>query len=266
MTHTECIQLQRKARRSGRLHGNVLMLLAEICEAHTLDKGCIVENETFADRLNCTARTVRNWLRQLKQMGLVSESKEAGNRVLCPRVPSWMEWKERSTAERTFQNDTDISGKSVPERKERSETGGNQGGKSFPTQRDNNSESACSAHAHGDRWAFLPRHYQSLLPDIRAEAGTEEHPPDLLDVAHRWLRPDPGEDLSATVDRHRNLRSDDQIIAAYVVAGDRADTNPVGYADQIIREGWKRSAGDGAPVSLTDENGHEPNVIRFSDR
>jgi len=259
MTHTECMELQRQARRSGRLTGNALMLLAEICDAHTLEKGCIVENETFADRLNCTKRTVRNWLSDLKSEGVLSVAQEGGNRVLIPRFPSWMGRKNASGEESSFQESGDSSGKDAPERKEFSEASG----KDFPPQRDNNHESA-SSRAREDRWAFLPDYRMRHLPEIKSEAGDAGHSPDVLAIARRYLDRSEG-DLASTVDHHLEQRPEDEVIAAYVIAGREADS-PLDYADKIIREGWKqgRVGGDGMPVgeSLTERFGDQ-DVIHF---
>lgn len=137
MTQPDCLKLQRKARRSGRLRANACLLLAEICDLHGCEKGCIIGNKALADHLGCTERSIRKWLRELTSEGLVTEGTEAAKRVLVPRVPSWMEWNEDSCEEATFQQNTERSGTEVPERNERSEKGGT----NVPTQRDNKSES-----------------------------------------------------------------------------------------------------------------------------
>lgn len=145
MTKPDCLTLRRKARRSGRFRANACLLLAEICDLHGCEKGCIMENDTLADRLNCTERSIRDWLRELKSEGIIMEGQEGPNRVLQPRVPSWMEWKEDSTEEATFQENTEDSRTDVPERNEDSK----EDGKDFPPQRDNNSEGTGeAAHAH----------------------------------------------------------------------------------------------------------------------
>jgi DNA-binding transcriptional ArsR family regulator len=109
------------------------MLFAEICDFYELPAGCKVSNEGFAQRLGCTARSVRNWLAELKEHGLVSRTEEGGNRFLEPRIPSWITIetegegrKTRSTEEESFQDGRDL-------RKDASQ----EGGKFVPTQRDN---------------------------------------------------------------------------------------------------------------------------------
>jgi len=136
MTTPECLKLRRKARRSQKIRTSAAMLLAEICDYHALEKGCIAKNSTFADRLGCTERAVRDWLRELKVNGFVAVAEKDGCRLLIPRIPDWMEWNDDSGAEQGFQDGTSDPENTPLERKERS----SEGGKSVPPQRDNNPE------------------------------------------------------------------------------------------------------------------------------
>ena len=72
----------------------------------------------------------------------------------------------------------------------------------------------------------------------------------MLSIASRYLD-QPQDDLASTVDYHLQQMPEDQVIAAYVIAGRVAD-QPLQYADAIIRQGWKesRSGGDGASSRL----------------
>jgi hypothetical protein len=254
MQQHDCLELQRKARRSGRLRPNALLLLAEICDLHGCEKGCIASNDTFAENLGATTRSVRNWLSELKEHGFIAEAQQGPNRLLIPRMPGWMQEKDDSTAENSFQGDGQSSGKGVPERKEDS----TEGGKDFPPQRDNNHESG-STRPRGDRWGFLPDYRQRHLPEIKQEAGSSEDTVDVLGIASRYLGR-PQDDLAGTVDWHLDQLPEDQVIAAYVIAGREADSPPE-YADKIIREGWKEPAGgDGVSPQLPDS---DDNVIHF---
>jgi len=169
MQQHDCLELQRKARRSGRLRPNALLLLAEICDLHGCEKGCIAGNDTFAENLGATPRSVRNWLSELKDHGLIAEAQQGPNRLLIPRTPEWVEGKDDSTAENSFQEDGQSSGKDVPGRKEDSK----EGGKDFPQQRDNNSEGTRErALAHEGSSEESPDELFSALVDVWRSVGT----------------------------------------------------------------------------------------------
>jgi hypothetical protein len=124
-----------------------------------------------------------------------------------------------------------------------------------------------SARAREGRWEFLPSNRLRHLPEIKQEAGSPEHTPDVLSIARRYLGQDEN-DLASVVDFHLGQRPEDEVIAAYVIAGREAES-PLGYADKIIRKGWKEDhGGDGAPnggKSHIEQHGDDP-VVHFGQK
>lgn len=170
MTHVDLLQLRRHVRRTEKVRPTAALLFAEICDFYELPEGCKVSNQGFAQRLGCTARSVRNWLSELESCGLISRTEEGGNRYLEPRIPSWIDLntedsgrKIRSTEEGSFQDGSKFRKDASTDRKSRSE----EGGKFVPTQRDNipaEARERARAHENDDSDADVPHHLTDSPP------------------------------------------------------------------------------------------------------
>lgn len=249
--------IRQTVRRDESLTAMARLLFAEIYEMWEDEGQCFASNGWLADKIGASPSSVRRWKRQLREAEYIHEKHEGGQRYLTP--------KERAIrSDRGDQQQPDQGqSSSKAARSDRGAVNSDREGAIRSDQdRDiNNSEGTQgSARARGDRWAFLPSYRRRHLPEIKQEAGPPDHNPDVLEIAERCLGPT-DVDLPAVVDDHLHRRSEDEVIAAYVIARRTAD-KPLPYADTIIRDGWKEGSSDGAPV-LIDE---EPNVVRFSDR
>lgn len=245
MTDDQLIRLRQQVDRDTDLTPTARLLFSEIINLNVLGDGCYKEYTTLAKDLGLAARTVRRRRDELKNAGYLEVSRQGDRRYLVPKQPD--------TNVRTGQQCPDTDDR--PDTHDRTQTSGpDTDGQTPPDTDDRHREvdnpaeaqEAAGAHEGADRWAFLPDYRQRHLPEIKQEAGPPDQRASVLSIAARKLGK-PEDDLTSTVDRHLELRDEDEVIAAYVIASREADS-PVPFADKIIREGWMQGrSGDGAP-------------------
>lgn len=256
MTTEQLLQLRQQADRDDSLTTTARLLFGEIINLNVLGDGCYKNYTTLASDLGLDERTVRRRRKELETAGYLTVSHEGNRRYLVPTIPDTDDRPghecpdtddEPDTSDRTEVSAPDTDDETAPDT-------------SVQDREIDNPEGGSSrAREDEDRWAFLPSYRMRHLPEIKSEAGGPDHNPDVLSIAARYLNR-PYEDLSGTVDWHVDQKPEDEVIAAYVIAGREADS-PLEYADTIIREGWKESAGgDGASPQLPDD---DKNVIHF---
>jgi len=259
MTTEQLLHLRQTADRDDSLTTTARLLFGEIINLNVLGDGCYKAYTTLAEDLGLNERTVRRRRKELESAGYLTVSREGDRRYLVPTPPD--------TSDRTGQQCPDNSVR--PDTSDRTEVSAPDTDDETPPDTSvedkevyNPAEAQEAARARGKRWAFLPGYRQRYLPEIKRAAGPHDEPADVMDVATQYLS-QAEEQLSGVVDFHREQRPDDEVIAAYVIAGREADS-PIEYADKIIREGWKRSGGDGAASSsqLPDPDS-DKTVIRF---
>lgn len=241
MTRDQTRQIREHALEDTDLTTTARLLLSLIIDWHHKEKGCVMHDSTMAEKLGLSDRTVMRRRQELIEAGYLRQVHGAHRRELVPKVP----------CSSVISGDTD--GNRGDTRDERDDTDVTPGGDTAVTHMRNNNPEGASSRGHAGeegRWDFLPGYRARFLPEIQSEAGSEDHPPDVLSIASRYLE-QPQDDLASTVDYHLNQMPEDQVIAAYVIAGRVAD-QPLQYADAIIRQGWKesRSGGDGASSRL----------------
>ena len=237
----------RKTVRSDRdLPPAARLLFEEIWVMHHASKdGCYADDEYLSDQIGAAESSVRRYRKQLREAGYITEQKSGGCRRLVPTEVTSTDHSDQSCVINTDQSDQNCTGEVISSDQDISSS---------------NPEGASSrASAGEDRWEFLPSYRLRHLPEIKQEAGSPEHTPDVLSIARRYLGQDEN-DLASVVDFHLDQRPEDEVVAAYVIAGREADS-PLEYADKIIREGWKESrGGDGASA------GGKSHTERFGDQ
>jgi len=231
----------RKAVRSdGELPPAARLLFEEIWEMHhASEEGCYAEDEYLSDQIGAAESSVRRYRKQLREAGYITEQKSGGRRRLVPIEVISTDQDDQSCTANTDQSDQNCT--------DDDQSCTDEMISSDQHISSSNPEGASSRARKGsDRWAFLPSYRLRHLSEIKQEAGSPDHNPDVLSIARRYLGQDEN-DLASVVDFHLGKRPENQVIAAYVIAGREADS-PLEYADKIIREGWKESrGGDGAP-------------------
>lgn len=256
MTSQELIDLQAQATKDTDLTPIARVLFAEIINLNLTGDGCYKAYTTLAEELGMSERTVRRRRKELQSSGYITVSHREGRRYLVPTRPDkdvrsgheCPDTDDRADSDdRTQVSTTDIDDESAPDT-------------DVQDQEVDNPEGASSRAREAEgRWDFLPDYRMRHLPEIKSEAGSPDHNPVVQSIAARYLNRS-HDDLAGTVDWHLEQRSEDEVIAAYVIAGREADS-PLEYADTIIREGWKESTGgDGVSRQLPDD---DQDVIYF---
>lgn len=87
LTREDLLQLRRWVRRHPDTIGRAGYLFDEICDAHEMEHGCIVRDETFAAYLGVSTRSVRTWLACLVELGVVRIEEAGGRRLIVPQRP-----------------------------------------------------------------------------------------------------------------------------------------------------------------------------------
>jgi len=239
--------IRQQVRRDDSLPPMARLLFAEIYQMGEGDGECYAGDEWLGRKIGAAESTVRRHRLTLREKGYIKQYKSGGRRYLEPNEMINIDRSDQKGSENTSTTDQSDQNRSEEVINSDQHRGSN------------NPEGVSSrAHAREDRWGFLPSYRVRHLPEIKSEAGSPEHTPDLLSIASRYLDRSQS-DLAGIVDHHRSQRPDEEIIAAYVIAGREADS-PLDYADKIIREGWKESRGDGAGPQLPSS---DDTVIHF---
>ncbi|WP_103029986.1 helix-turn-helix domain-containing protein [Salinibacter altiplanensis] len=253
-------ETRRAVRSDASLPPAARLLFEQIWEMHhASEDGCYAEDEYLSGQIGAAASSVRRYRKQLREAGYITEQKSGGRRRLVPTEVISTDQDDQSCTANTDQSDQNCT------EDDQSCTDGVISSDQHISS--SNPEGASSrAHEGADRWAFLPSYRLRYLPEIKQEAGPPGETTDVLNVARRYLG-EKEDDLASVVDFHQEKRPDDELVAAYVIAGREADS-PLEYADKIIREGWKEGrSGDGAPAggkSHIQQHGDDL-VVHFGD-
>ena len=247
--------LRQTVRRDDDLPPIARLLFAEIWQMNESGGECYAEDDWLGEQIGAAESTVRKHRLTLRRKGYIKQSKSGGRRYLEPNEVINTDQSDQNQSENISNDDQSDQNRSDEVINSDQHRGSN------------NPEGASSrARGDGERWGFLPSYRMRHLPEIKREAEAPEEQADVLDIATRHLGGSQ-EDLASIVDYHREQRPDDQVIAAYVIAGREADS-PLEYADKIIREGWKESSspagGDGIPRGRSIQERHgDQDVIHF---
>jgi len=120
-----------------------------------------------------------------------------------------------------------------------------------------NSSSGSSAHA-GARvdgvWDFLPEQHQDVSADVKeAYQEYKEGRVDLPMLARRYLTRNGSSAPTNTIAQHADEHPTPKVVAAYVVAGIKADRNPTSYASTILDQDWTRTDDGQTDGSFADQ-------------
>lgn len=256
MTREETRRIREAALEDDSLTANARLLLSFIIDWHHKEKGCVMHDSTLGDRLGMSERTVQRRRKELVCAGYLRVVHGAHRRELVPQVADSSDLPDVRNDE--VHDTSDVSGDTGDDAPDTSDDKPHD--TSDVDREIDNPEgaSSCAREAEG-RWDFLPDYRMRHLPEIKSEVGSPDYNPDVQSIAARYLNRS-HDDLAGTVDWHLEQRSEDEVIAAYVIAGREADS-PLEYADHIIRNGWKRSSGgDGASPRLPDD---DKDVVHF---
>jgi len=245
--------LREQVRRDSDLPPMARLLFAEIYQMNEGDNQCYAQDDWLGKQIGAAKSTVRRHRLTLRKKGYIKQYKSSGLRYLEPAETINIDQSDQNEKENPSTDDQSDQNRSDEEIN------------SDQYRASNNPEGVSSCARAGEgRWGFLPDYRMRHLPEIKSEARPPESTADVLSVASRHLGQSQDE-LASVVDFHRGQRPDDEVIAAYVIAGREADS-PLEYADKIIREGWKEpeSRGDGIPRGrgITERFGDQ-DVIHF---
>lgn len=117
--------------------------------------------------------------------------------------------------------------------------------------------SGSSAHA-GARvdgvWDFLPEQHQDVSADVKeAYHEYKEGRVDLPMLARRYLTRNGSSAPTNTIAQHADEHPTPKVVAAYVVAGIKADRNPTSYASTILDQDWTRTDDGQTDGSFADQ-------------
>jgi hypothetical protein len=91
-------------------------------------------------------------------------------------------------------------------------------------------------------WDFLPDEHEDVAPDVReAYQEYKQGSVDMPMLARRYLTRNGSTLPTGTIKEHMNEHPEPKVVAAYVVAGIKADRNPTSYASTILDQDWTRT-------------------------
>jgi len=239
MTDADLKELRREAWRDEDLPMAAKVLLGRIIDLWVDGWGCTMKDATLAAEIGRSTRSARRYRKRLYEHGYLAEKSRDGDRLLVPTRPDRSDHPATSdrtdltkpdSSDRTDLNTPDRSGHTGPDR-----SGQHQDNN--PAEA-NESAQAREASSEGSRWSFLADRYSSYRTQIEAEAPALGEPIDHLSIIARRSGTDESDLSTALADGHRDEYPHDEVLAAYVIAADKADGDPVSYADSILRGGW----------------------------
>jgi hypothetical protein len=229
------------------------VLLGRIIDLWVDGWGCTMKDETLGTEIGRSQRSARRYRKRLYEHGYLAEKSRDGDRLLVPIRPDRS--GHPATSDRTDLDNSASSDRTDLDTPARS---GHQGAARSGQHRDHNPAEAGERRAQareesssgGSRWDFLPDRYAGYRSQIKAEAPPPGEPIDHLSIVARRSGIDESDLSTALVDGHREHHLHDEVLAAYVIAADKADGDPIAYAGEILRGGWAdtRPSGSDRPT------------------